>query len=58
MAVCDGRMKKKKKKVLYDIAQKLEIDEDRMKEIICNISSEYLRPVGPTTGTNITNFFQ
>jgi len=57
LAVCDGRLDEIEKKVLYDIARSLEIDEDRMKDIIRGISAEYLRPVGSSTGANIANLF-
>jgi len=58
LAVCDGRLDEVEKKSLYDIAKSLEIDTDRMKEIIRDVSAEHLRPVGSSIGTNISIFFQ
>jgi len=58
LAVCDGRLDEIEKKALYKIAKNLEIDEDRMKEIIRSISAEYLRPVGSSAGAGFANFFQ
>jgi len=59
LSVCDGKLDEKEKSVLFEVAERLGIDEDRRNRTIISISSEYLNIKGPTIfGEGIPNFFQ
>ena len=48
LAICDGKLDENERKILYEIAERLQIDEERMKEIIIEVS----RHINPTTMTH------
>ena len=47
LAICDGKLDEKERGLLYEVAEKLHIDEERMKEIIIEVS-RHLIPPAPT----------
>jgi len=57
LAVCDGKLTEDERAVLFEIADRLGIDEDRRNNIILSISSEYLN-VGGTQTISFLNPFQ